>query len=513
MLKGEALKWYKSEVRSPERLKRRWTFLEVIYALQERFVHQATAQLASERFEGIKYNESIGVAGLANDLLKYAARMIERPDNYSLRKKFQQGLPNSIVVPLLRNQKVNAENSTFHQMVKEALDIENANKALEYHQRRREGTSSKTTRDNGTSGSRRKVTFTRSSEAGAGNGSVARPGNTPATAPSNATASTRPASSASRAGQRVPAEASASSPRGISDRSSIKCYRCGKMGHVRNSPLCPLNVNQNLLRMDEVEDIVPGDDDQTNGDGDVDVDEDLPLEGEQYDDDYPTEIFEEYPDSDDGPGIRSMQVVEVPDSDEEPMRMYGMSVTNEDDTNERLAAFAESKGQRTAMRVTSQAKPRPKLPTTCLVVYGAVNGLKGKILLDSGSSINAISPAFTAVAKLTAFPLEHPVGLQLGCVGSRSKINFGVEAAVTLGTVTHKAYFDVVNLDHYDMVIGILYMRTNSVTLDFGLGEVRVGKTRIPTVTPTESKARKEHSIRRGPAVVNTQPAEEPTSE
>ena len=50
-----------------------------------------------------------------------------------MRRKFLDELPTTIIAPLVRNQNVTAKNSTFQQMVREALAIENANRALDLH--------------------------------------------------------------------------------------------------------------------------------------------------------------------------------------------------------------------------------------------------------------------------------------------------------------------------------------------------------------------------------------------
>ena len=71
---------------------------------------------------------------------------------------------------------------------------------------------------------------------------------------------------------------------------------------------------------------------------------------------------------------------------------------------------------------------------------------------------------------------------KLGCVGSRSKINFGVSVDLAVGALRFPTYFDVVNLDHYDMVIGIPFMRANGVHLDFTSDTVRFGSTSVSTL-------------------------------
>ena len=209
----------------------------------------------------------------------------------------------------------------------------------------------------------------------------------------------------------------------------------------------------------------------------LDEEEEGPLEGDQYENEYPAEAYDEY---DYDTAEESFQAMRV--------------VADEPSEGERLHAMGEAKGQRAAMRVTSQARPRPQVRIPCITVEGEVNGLKGKILLDSGSTINAISPSFAAVANITAFPLENPVGLQLGCVGSRSKINFGISTRLTLGAQEHDTYFDVVNLDHFDMVLGMPFLKQKGVTIEFAESMVRVGQVQVPTLRgegTTDEKSRK----------------------
>ncbi|KAI0342072.1 hypothetical protein BDW22DRAFT_1331146 [Trametopsis cervina] len=119
------------------------------------------------------------------------------------------------------------------------------------------------------------------------------------------------------------------------------------------------------------------------------------------------------------------------------------------------------------MWVTSTAKPCLIQPSQCVTITGALKGLKAKILIDSGFSINAVSPAFVALSQVEVFPLDDPIGLQLGYVGSRSKINFGCHTSLTIKARSFNTYLDVVNLDHYDMVLGISFLTVHSAELRF----------------------------------------------
>jgi hypothetical protein len=50
--------------------------------------------------------------------------------------------------------------------------------------------------------------------------------------------------------------------------------------------------------------------------------------------------------------------------------------------------------------------------------------------------------------------LEDPVTLQLGCVGSRSKLNFRTELRMKFASIDDNIYLDVANLDKYDTILG-----------------------------------------------------------
>ena len=64
-------------------------------------------------------------------------------------------------------------------------------------------------------------------------------------------------------------------------------------------------------------------------------------------------------------------------------------------------------------------------------------------------------------AKLAAFTLESQLALQLGCVGSRSKITHGTHAPVRISNVTRDMYFDVANINQYDCILGLPFLRNN----------------------------------------------------
>ncbi|PBK84590.1 hypothetical protein ARMGADRAFT_943267, partial [Armillaria gallica] len=102
-----------------------------------------------------------------------------------------------------------------------------------------------------------------------------------------------------------------------------------------------------------------------------------------------------------------------------------------------------------------------------LVMMLNINGLDVVMLWDSGSTSTVMSPAFADISKVLVSQLLNPVVLQLGTVGSRAKINFGTNMEVKTEGFQGREYFDMVNIDKYDAIIGTPFMHRNKVVLDF----------------------------------------------
>ncbi|EPT01769.1 hypothetical protein FOMPIDRAFT_1106552, partial [Fomitopsis schrenkii] len=124
-----------------------------------------------------------------------------------------------------------------------------------------------------------------------------------------------------------------------------------------------------------------------------------------------------------------------------------------------------------------------------LTAYVTINGLAALVLLDSGSTTDSLSPDFARVARVPLVELENPAVLQLGCVGSRSRISHGTTVPVMWGSFSREVYFDVVNLDRYDAVLGTPFMRQFGVCLDFARNAIRLGAELFPALEPREEEA------------------------
>ena len=82
--------------------------------------------------------------------------------------------------------------------------------------------------------------------------------------------------------------------------------------------------------------------------------------------------------------------------------------------------------------------------------------------------------------------LQISVPLQLGCVGSRGTIHYGASADVTALGKTKPVYFDILNIDRYDIILGVPWLTSNNATMDFTKHEVRIGEIPLPTLSVGE---------------------------
>ncbi|KAF7966569.1 hypothetical protein HWV62_37843 [Athelia sp. TMB] len=146
-------------------------------------------------------------------------------------------------------------------------------------------------------------------------------------------------------------------------------------------------------------------------------------------------------------------------------------------------------------------RPRHNQETITAVV--TINGHKALALFDSGSTTDSITPEFGFVSRTKQFKLDEQIVLQLGCVGSRSKISYGAVAPVSIFSVTEEMYFDVVNIDRYDAILGTPFLKKHGVCIDFKNRGVVIDGTLHKTFSMAEEmtfiaqKGEANHSYKR----------------
>ena len=70
-------------------------------------------------------------------------------------------------------------------------------------------------------------------------------------------------------------------------------------------------------------------------------------------------------------------------------------------------------------------------------------------------------------------------------MGSKSTINYGARSTITFGTARVEEYFDIANIDYYDVILGTPFLRKLNIMLDFtSPGVIRMGTTIVPRNIP-----------------------------
>jgi hypothetical protein len=103
------------------------------------------------------------------------------------------------------------------------------------------------------------------------------------------------------------------------------------------------------------------------------------------------------------------------------------------------------------------------------------------IMFDSGLGTDMVSPEFVCTTQLKPVKLKQPVGLQMALISSRGRINFGLNTRLEVGPIDWSHYFDIANIEKYDMILGMLFMKQNNVLLDFARDKIIVGTMRLPS--------------------------------
>jgi len=109
------------------------------------------------------------------------------------------------------------------------------------------------------------------------------------------------------------------------------------------------------------------------------------------------------------------------------------------------------------------------------------------VLLDSGCIMDAISPEMVQIVGLEVHQLMEQIPIQLGTKESKSQINHDMKACiqsgtVQFGTVETNHYFDIINIDRYDVILGTVFMKQHRIVLDFEKDQVRMRGKNLSTL-------------------------------
>ncbi|KAL1940905.1 hypothetical protein VTO73DRAFT_7541 [Trametes versicolor] len=456
LLLGHAEEWFTQSVDNPA-LGYRPSFVETICAMHRRFVHSSTAAKATRDFDKCAYKASEGIDAFYADMMRFASRMVESPTDYALRLKIVDGLPQEIYRILTIDRNINPEQCTLDEIVTNVRQIEHALSRV----RTREHRDSKSTPLAATvprgrsDGANRRDTTGRAPSTGV-TGDRRRDDKSDRPPSGNRFRSTD---------QRPP------TPRPKPEGNA--CFGCGQVGHYANDPTCPQfgkpRPDRPPLRArfhaQRAEDAAPpsGVDGDTWGGSLYDSDEERnaptpPSEGEE------SEIER----------AMAMRAVQSDGDDEIVLQL-------------RAGRVEHSSTVRRKDTTPDDAQPkRDKALQASLCALVNVNGIMAYTLFDSGSTTDSVSPEFAHISGAKPVKLDEQIVLQLGCAGSRSKINYGTWVPLSYGGLEDMMYFDIVNLDRYDCVIGTPFMNKHGVKLDFNRRMIMIGDRECKAFSPAE---------------------------
>ena len=119
-------------------------------------------------------------------------------------------------------------------------------------------------------------------------------------------------------------------------------------------------------------------------------------------------------------------------------------------------------------RIRERSRPLRKCnDNQPISIFWEIGGIKAHCLIDSGCKGIMISPNFIRAAKIEPFPLDKPIGIQLAITGSKSVINYGMNMTIKYEGREVKEYFDIINIDYYDAILGTPFLRKHEVIIDF----------------------------------------------
>jgi len=107
-----------------------------------------------------------------------------------------------------------------------------------------------------------------------------------------------------------------------------------------------------------------------------------------------------------------------------------------------------------------------------VVVVVHVNEQPAHALIDTGSLADFMSLNLAEQLKVKQVWLEKPLPIQLAMQGSQSKVNFGVNVCFQYQGVDYQRYFDVINLQNYDIILGTPFLYQHQALV--GLNSLRM---------------------------------------
>src|ERR1700720_5030834 len=126
-----AATWYADKVESWNRTTRVWLFEELICHLYKRFIHEVTAQNVATSYQKTKFSKTKGALAYYNKLKHHASRMVQPPDEYSIKRKFLGNLPDDLLENIFKSRHITAEHTPIDKLLREVKAMESSIQAIQ----------------------------------------------------------------------------------------------------------------------------------------------------------------------------------------------------------------------------------------------------------------------------------------------------------------------------------------------------------------------------------------------
>ena len=90
-------------------------------------------QNVAEKYNKTRYSSERGALTFYNDIKRHAAWMVQPPNEYSVQRKFINGLPMSIAEGVIKSRGISAEHSPMEQILIEVQRMASALKMINNH--------------------------------------------------------------------------------------------------------------------------------------------------------------------------------------------------------------------------------------------------------------------------------------------------------------------------------------------------------------------------------------------
>ncbi|KIJ40874.1 hypothetical protein M422DRAFT_256040 [Sphaerobolus stellatus SS14] len=452
-LEGKALEWFDKTVKPRKYQGTPMDLEQVVTGLYGQYIPSLARLEASNKFDFIKQG-TLSMQEFATELELYVSRMVQQPGAYSLRKKFVDNLRPGLRSLLLRVG-YDPEKKTILKLYWKVVKLEDSNqydigvrssKPTTSNSRRDNNVSSNTRRrprNNYPDGTKRRADPPKSGEISKG------PSIHPGPSGVNRNSSTAP-------GRAGPPIINRLQTNHESSHNIIKCYNCGKSGHIK--PNCPEPLRARHIGAVHVEDSPTGQVNNTDLDINDMIDDERPKE-----DEYRNEEYDNQQDLSEDQCSWGSKPSEFDWSDEEQTHRVNLVRYSHDlarvaavvpigPANARKAKLAKE-GESLYDHMIKMKTTRParsKHDLLMIVGYFLVGGTKARCLFNSGSYWN-----------------------QQAFQGSRAKLYHTVTTDITIGQRMYTETFNIANVDYYDIMLGTPFLRRVKANIDFnGLGSI-----------------------------------------